>query len=378
LAYLAAYCIAPWRAAACDIPVFRYALEKWVPDPYVLMVFYRDSLSPEQKATVGSIRQAAESGSANLLVRTAQVDKSLGGPLLELWRQQGNPALPWAVVRYPPNTGITLPLWNGPLAGQPLRQLSDSPARREIAKRLLGGTSAVWLLLESGNSIQDDAIAHLLEQESRRLEQSLILPSPSADDPPLRLSLPLKASFSTLRISRSDPAEQMLMAQLLNWDISLKSVTQALVFPVYGRGRVLPPVLGERIKSGVTEVIARIITGPCSCQIKEMNTGFDLLMAAKWEEAMDSAPPPTARPAELTGLSAFMQSASSVPPRGAIKSSPAPGSLAVPQVQTVAARLEPASDGLVRNLILLFILTVLCTAAASLVLTRKAKTRRHD
>ena len=32
---------------ACQIPVFRYALERWQPDPYEVVVIHRGSLSPE-------------------------------------------------------------------------------------------------------------------------------------------------------------------------------------------------------------------------------------------------------------------------------------------------------------------------------------------
>ena len=35
---------------SCQIPVFRYALEKWDPDPYILIVLHHDDgLEPEEK-----------------------------------------------------------------------------------------------------------------------------------------------------------------------------------------------------------------------------------------------------------------------------------------------------------------------------------------
>ena len=42
----------------------------------------------------------------------------------------------------------------------------DSPARRDIAKKLLGGDSVVWLLVESGDKDRDDAVAERVSQEA--------------------------------------------------------------------------------------------------------------------------------------------------------------------------------------------------------------------
>ena len=33
---------------ACQVPVFRYALERWQPDPYELVIVHKGSLPKEQ------------------------------------------------------------------------------------------------------------------------------------------------------------------------------------------------------------------------------------------------------------------------------------------------------------------------------------------
>ena len=74
----------------------------------------------------------------------------------------------------------------------------------------------------------------------------------------------------------------MLLNTLLNCDTNLSAATGPMLFPVFGRGRALPPAIGEEIRSEALEAMAGFLTGPCSCQVKEMNPGYDLLLAANW------------------------------------------------------------------------------------------------
>ena len=74
----------------------------------------------------------------------------------------------WMVLRYPPTTRIEQEVWAGELDAPNVEHLLNSPKRREIAKRLLAGETAVWLLLETGARDQDDAAAAVL---TKRLAQ---------------------------------------------------------------------------------------------------------------------------------------------------------------------------------------------------------------
>ena len=40
-------------AHACNVPVFRFALERWRPDPYRLTVFHRGPLADAERALIG-------------------------------------------------------------------------------------------------------------------------------------------------------------------------------------------------------------------------------------------------------------------------------------------------------------------------------------
>ncbi|HVJ87615.1 MAG TPA: hypothetical protein VM452_18285, partial [Caulifigura sp.] len=66
------------------------------------------------------------------------------------------------------------------------------------------------------------------------------------------------------------------------------------VFPVFGRLRALLPLVGPGITPENIRGSARFLAGACSCQVKEQNPGFDLLMNAHWDELIPWAKSKTA------------------------------------------------------------------------------------
>ena len=64
----------------------------------------------------------------------------------------------------------------------------------------------------------------------------------------LRSDLPLKIEFSILRLQRSDPEEAALLAMLTHLENDLGGfASEPMVFPVFGRARVLEPLIGAGI-----------------------------------------------------------------------------------------------------------------------------------
>ncbi len=61
-------------AAACNVPVFRYALERWHPDPYRATLFHRGQLTEAQQAMVRPWEQPTGSSSANVALQVVDVD----------------------------------------------------------------------------------------------------------------------------------------------------------------------------------------------------------------------------------------------------------------------------------------------------------------
>jgi hypothetical protein len=353
-----------FAATACNVPVFRYALERWEADPYDVVVFHRGPLAADQLALFKKLEKAVTDGRVNLEAIKVNLPDEVPLPIQPFWQSQAKPELPWMVLRYPRKAGIEPAAWAGRFHAEAVESLLESPARRDIVQKLSSG-DLVWLLLESGDQPSDEKTFRFVEAELRKLEEILVLPEQTAQDLPVNPDLPLKIAFSTVRLPRADPAERAFVNVLLNWNTNLPAVTETMLFPIFGRGRVVSPAIGAQITAEAIRDMAEFLTGPCSCEIKEMNPGYDLLMTANWssfsgyQEVMVPEPPP------LVGLSQFVADATNSP-----ASSPNP-----PAVALSSAGQAPGAAGssrLLRNVVVLLGAAVGFLAAATLVLRAKA------
>ena len=334
-------------AAACNVPVFRYALERWEADPYEIVVFHREPLSVEQEVILAGMEKAGKAGrdgTANLTVNRVNLAGEVPPPLRLLWNAQENPTSPWMVARYPRQSRIENPAWAGPLTAETVGALLDSPARRDLARKLLRGDAVVWLLLESGDRERDDEAGRLIEAESGKLQQTLKLPEPSTLDPPMNANVPLKIAISIVRVARSDPAERMLVNLLLNRNPKLATGKEAMLFPIFGRGRAIPPAIGPEIRAEALLEMAEFLTGPCSCQVKEMNPGYDLLLTANWSSLIGYQELQLPEPPPLVSMSQFAATAASNVTATSTQASLSPAAASAPPATV-------APDHLVRNLI---------------------------
>ncbi len=281
------FILPPWSVFACSVPVFRYALERWPADYYEAVLFYRGQLNEDQKQLLNELRQEDSETEAFLNLRILEVDiasfpdekvKSL------LMSEKLPETLPVLALWYPWQRGRTPPVWQGQFTPSTVAALLQSPVRQKLAERLIEGQTAVWIFLESGNAGKDKAALQLLEQE---LETATLELKEMAESMPDELGVPeVTYSFSILPVSRSDPNERMLLTLLLNSEPDLDEYSdEPVMFPVFGRGRVLFALIGEGITAdNIRETIAFLV-GPCGCEIKMMNPGVDLLMAANWDAA---------------------------------------------------------------------------------------------
>ncbi len=294
------------RAAACDVPVFRYALERWPPSYYGLVVFHRGGLAEGPKKVADWLKQCgnSEETPCNVDVYLADVDDpNLPEAVTELRKQQKDLALPWMVACYPRRWGPLLPAWAGPVTAANAKALVDSPVRQEIARRIVAGETAVWVLLEGGDKAKDDAAEKLVQSELKELSTELRLPIPAAalypgaDEDELPPGPPLKIAFSTLRLSPKDPNERLLVELLLNTEEDLRTdyASDPKVFAFFGRGRSMLALVGEGINEDNVAAVCEFLVGRCSCQVKEQNPGVDMIFAVDWlagfEEEGYTAPP---------------------------------------------------------------------------------------
>lgn len=301
-------------AAACSVPVFRYSLERWPAEPYRVYVFHRGALSPETQKLVDRLQTAAGTRTTAGPIELAVIDVA-GKPdedAAAIYKRHESATLPLMVVCYPADLEIAAEVWAGPLAAEAVDRLLDSPARRQIAKRIIEGEAGVFLVLESGDRAKDDAAADLLKTELARLEKVLKLPAPDDGQwgdpvydekgpPPLRLA------FSFVRMARSDPAEAMFVKMLLGAGPIPGSDEGPVVFPFFGRGRALAALAGKNFDAAAIEDVCEFMGGPCSCIIKGQNPGVDMLMNVDWDAALagQESAIPKVEPPPLTGVGAF-------------------------------------------------------------------------
>src|SRR5215831_17078022 len=141
---------------ACNVPVFRYALDRWRPQSYEILVFHKGPLGAKEKAAL----RALDETPANLDVKVLDLNGELDESARQLFAEQESPVLPWMVVRANEVDRKEATVWAGRLGKEAINGLLDSPVRREVVKRILAGETAVWILLESGDRTRDGAADH--------------------------------------------------------------------------------------------------------------------------------------------------------------------------------------------------------------------------
>src|SRR5262245_42396535 len=82
--------------SACKVPVFRYALERWDPGEYEVIVFHRGPMATEDRKGVDFLRSQGEGAKlpGNLVVRTVDLAGDVSPTLAKLWKTQTGATLP--------------------------------------------------------------------------------------------------------------------------------------------------------------------------------------------------------------------------------------------------------------------------------------------
>ncbi|QDT53357.1 hypothetical protein Pan44_13740 [Caulifigura coniformis] len=312
--------LSPAVAFACNVPVFRYALEHWHPDAYRGVVFHRGPLAEADQKQLAVLKSGEPGSPVNVSIRTVDLDADPSSADAALAASLKDAPLPQLVIQYPARHQVEETIWSGPLQEAGLKALADSPARQELIKRLIAGQTAIWVLIESGDSGQDDAAALTLDEELKNLQTTLKLPvQTDAPEDAIGDGPELRVDFSVLRVSRTDSKELALVAMLMHSEADLSDLSEPLVFPVFGRCRALLPLVGPGISAENIRGSARFLAGACSCQVKEQNPGFDLLVTADWGELIPWAKSAVSGPDALANPKPpeVLPIASGAPPKAA-------------------------------------------------------------
>ncbi|MEQ2008507.1 MAG: hypothetical protein ABMA26_17140, partial [Limisphaerales bacterium] len=270
-------------AECCTVPVFRYGLDNWQADAFRLEVPASALTDPK---LADFFRNLGTALPANLEVKSGTGTE--------------------ARLLFPhPEEAKSPIVWTGALTAQTLAALTDSPARKEIARRILTGESVVWVLAESGNKTEDNAIATRVEKRLRYLEQVAILQPIDPNDPTSKLGPgpALRVKFSLLRISSLAPTggegrgegaaraddESLLLKMLAGPKPAAELTAGPWLAAVFGRGRVLGAWPAADFGDAEIEEACLFLLGACSCQVKRQNPGWDMLMNVNWTEELRAA-----------------------------------------------------------------------------------------
>ncbi|MCD6287627.1 MAG: hypothetical protein J7M12_00790, partial [Candidatus Hydrogenedentes bacterium] len=346
--------------------------------------FYRGEISADQQALLKPFDESP----ANVFVTPINLDadeNKTNERVQALWGVQKSPTLPWMVLMYPNTYDPKSFVWAGPVNKAAVDMWLGSPMRADIASRLVKGDSAVWVLLESGDKAKDDAAAKLINEQLRVAEKELELPEQIDNSPYANWDSPaaqdLKIKFSLVRLDRSDPKEKGLIEMLLNSEADLKDFDDPIAFPVYGRGRALFALVGPGINEQNIADTCLFLTGACSCQVKELNPGTDLLMNVDWDKAVWAMLTTDIDVPELPGAAEMIPVADD----GSAADKSVPAAATSPAAEVVSADLSSAdesvpvatdtaekkSDRLVHNLLIAVAATIVVVAVGSMLLLKR-------
>jgi hypothetical protein len=374
----------PDDSQACNVPAFRYALERWPADPYQILVYHRTG---PQGAAFELLQKGASErgGAANYSLKGIDVTKPEGKALAE---QRSIVAYPWVEIYYPIHFQVRTPVWSGPLTLDRAQKILNSPGRSRLAQTLLSGEVAVWILIRSGYDQKDRRALESLKTHLDRASATLRIPDIGADvnGNPIEVtdfkSYPVR--FGLMEITHDDPEEDLLVSALLKSEPDLERYGEPMAFPVFGRGRALYALVGDGIQEKNIREACQSMLVWCSCQIKALSPGTDLLISADWSRPFGGR---MVKDPELplTGLSGFIQDQKSeetaVPrrnpePAGPVaehKAAPVAGDAGAVPMGAPAQAPRSGESPLARNVLYLAGASGVVLVALSIFLTLKAK-----
>ena len=284
--------IAP-LAYACSVPVFRYALEHWQPDPYQVLILSKGPLSDDDQALAAKLDSTEEGSISYANITVSRVDvlqDEKASELTELLGEnfQASFESPEIVLLYPQSSQSGPVAWRGPLTSENVDALISSPARQQISDWILDGESAVWVLVGVGDAEKDKQVEETLRSQLAILEKELELEDLEIIEAEAQFGkdtkVELRLGLKLLVLDRNDPQEKIFAATLLRSEYDLEEIGEPFAIPVFGRGRAHLALVGGGINPENIKDSCSFLIGDCSCEVKRLNPGVDLLFALDWDD----------------------------------------------------------------------------------------------
>ncbi len=283
-------------AVACDTPVYRYAMYRWMPAPYELYCFHEGELDAASQQLQEAVKAASqdEVAPANIIFLPVDLSKdkeltSVPPDVKQAWLDQKSPALPTYLVSSPMPIGGHVHV--GAIQQDQLPAMISSPVRQQIGKHMEQGDAGVYIVLggadEAANKAAEATVQEVVKEVgSGKVPLYVMPPARGPEGEEADAESPedqYKLTFGVVTASRDDPKERWLVNCLLTVERDLRECQDPIVFMVYGRGRVLFSCLGKGIHRDNLLQDIEFVTGACSCTVKEQNPGVDLLMSYNWD-----------------------------------------------------------------------------------------------
>ncbi|MBF0196622.1 MAG: hypothetical protein HQL32_02880 [Planctomycetes bacterium] len=311
------FAILTFHCSATEIPVFRYALERWIPEAYTLILTHSGDLTEEQQKLLAELNEKVDDfrndaywGGANMYVQEINLSTDLEG-MSEKSRNEIKDILGGAFPEIP-SFALLSPypranVWSGEFTRGNLKYLITSPARQAVIHHVMRGVTGVWLMIDGSDPAVNDKVEADIREYSALMSEEM--PPPRIGDSYkygrhyVESEIPLLLEFEVIRVAADNPKEQCLVNILRNPDIA-KALEinpeeigkQPLAIPLFGRGRSFYGIVGDEITQDNVLAFCHYLLGNCSCQVKMQNPGIDFLFSALWlgmligEEAAPAMP----------------------------------------------------------------------------------------
>ncbi len=284
---------APAETPSAPSPFNPSGSGKWKADYYRALVIYDGENKMETDEGIKAIQNKIDDKvkSLNLsLMKISSSDKNnLDDKTAEVLKILNPEKFPFTIIYFPENSDLENPLWTGNMTSEEAGIIGDSPARREIARRLLKGESAVWLLIEAGIDYKDYRILKLLSEEIKNIGNAPSAAAnplpPEADGKKEGGSEPKsQGRMSIVRISRDDAAEKTLLKMIADIEPEIMNVSNdPVLVPVYARGRILGLMSNDEISRESIKNKIELILGGGADREKGLSSGTALLLSVDWD-----------------------------------------------------------------------------------------------
>jgi len=284
-------------AWACDTPVYRYAMYRWMPAPYSVYYFHRGQ-PPKADQEVNGLfaddaKSAAVANVALTMVDLAQKDAldALPEPVKKAWQPRAKGPGPMHLVWTPWGEGV----FAGKLDAAEARAMIESPLRTQITNLLDQGHGVVLLLVNGSDPKENARIESAAKEVIAKAASGEISADPSMPPPPAEpaqkaggegdaAAQPPAIRLALAKLDRAGQNERWLLRMLMATEPGLeKRAGEPMLFAVYGRGRVMPPGIGKEVTAESLFALVSFLAGRCSCTVKDQNPGLDLLVKWDWE-----------------------------------------------------------------------------------------------